>query len=267
MPITADVAALRSGISLPYAEHGDPGGIPVVLLHGLSDSHPCWEPILAHLPESVHAYAVTARGHGDASRPGSYTVADMAQDTVEFMDAVGLGSAIVVGHSMGSIVATRLAIDHPERVAGLVILGAATTFLAGVGLQDMAAELEAMCDPLDRDYLRDFQLSTLARPIPPGMLDEVVAESAKLSIATLRAALRDVCLVDFSDQLGAITAPTLIVWGERDAICPREQQDALVAAIPDARLSIHEGGGHAFHWEDPARFAAELTAFVDQVPR
>jgi non-heme chloroperoxidase len=266
MPITVDVAALRSGIRLPYAEHGDPGGVPVVLLHGLSDSHPCWEPVLAHLPESIHAYAVTARGHGDASRPGSYTVADMVQDTVEFMDAVGLDSAIVVGHSMGSIVATRLGIDHPDRVAALVIMGGATTFISD-GLEEMATELDAMSDPVDLDYLRGFQESTLARPIPPEMLDAVVAESAKLSIATLRAALRDVCLVDFSGDLGAIAAPTLVVWGERDAICPREEQDALVAAIPDVRLSVHEGGGHAFHWEDPARFAAELTAFVEQVRR
>jgi non-heme chloroperoxidase len=266
MPITVDVAALRGGVSLPYAEHGEPDGVPVVLLHGLSDSHPCWEPVLSHLPRSVHAYAVTARGHGDASRPGSYTITDMVQDTVEFMDAVGLGSAIVAGHSMGSIVATRLAIDHPDRVAGLVIMGGATTFLS-VGLEAMAAELEPMSDPVDRDYLRGFQESTLARPIPPGMLDAAVAESAKLSIATIREALRDVCLVDFSHELGAISAPTLIAWGERDAICPREEQDALVAAIPGARLSVHEGGGHAFHWEDPARFAAELAAFAEDVSR
>ena len=266
MPITADVAALRSGVTLPYAEYGDPDGVAVVLLHGLSDSHPCWEPVLAHLPESVHAYAVTARGHGDASRPGSYTVSDMVQDTVEFMDAVGLGSAIVVGHSMGSIVATKLAIDHPDRVAAIVIMGAAATF-ASPGLEEMAAELDGMSDPIDRDYLRGFQESTLARPIPPAMLDAVVAESAKLSIATLRAALRDACLVDLSGELGAISAPTLVVWGEHDAICPREEQDALLAAIPGARLSVHEGGGHAFHWEDPARFAGELTAFAEDVSR
>jgi pimeloyl-ACP methyl ester carboxylesterase len=262
MPITADVAALRSGINLPYAEHGDPGGVPVVLLHGLSDSHLCWERILAELPDSIHAYAVTARGHGDASRPGSYTVDDMAQDTVEFMDAVGLRSAIVVGHSMGSIVATRVAIDHPDRVAGLVILGAAARFITDE-LEEMAAELDAMSGPVGRDYLRDFQLSTLARPIPPAVLDAAVDESAKLSIATLRAALRDVCLVDFSGEIGAISAPTLIAWGEHDAICSREQQDALLAGIPDARLSVQEGGGHAFHWEDPARFAAELSAFAE----
>jgi non-heme chloroperoxidase len=266
MPNTIAVAALRSGVHLPYAEYGDPEGVPVVLLHGITDSHPCWERILAHVPESVHAYAVTARGHGDASRPGSYTIADMVQDTVQFMDAVGLRSAILAGHSMGSIVATKLAIEHPDRVAGLVLMGAATTFISP-GLEEMAAELDAMSDPVDRDYLRGFQESTLARPIPPGMLDEVVAESAKLSIDTIRLALRDVCLVDFSEELGAIAAPTLIVWGDQDTICPREEQDALLAAIPGARLSVHEGGGHAFHWEDPARFAAELTAFAEDVGR
>src|SRR3712207_1634702 len=129
----------------------------------------------------------------------------------------------------------------------------------------MTAELAAMSDPVDVDYLRGFQESTLARPIPPDFLDLAVSESAKVSIATFRGAWQDVVLRDFADDLGAITAPTLLVWGERDAVSPRAQQDALLAAIPGARLIVHRGAGHAFHWEDPERFAGELAAFAAEV--
>ena len=123
-------AELSNGVRLPYAEQGDRDGVPVVLLHGLSDSWRAFEPVLPHLPRSVHAYAVTQRGHGDATRPGSYRLDDLVDDVARFMDAVGLASAVVAGHSMGSIVATRFAILHPDRTRGLVVMGGATSFTA-----------------------------------------------------------------------------------------------------------------------------------------
>jgi pimeloyl-ACP methyl ester carboxylesterase len=264
MTMILDAAELSGGVRLPYAEQGARDGVPVVLLHGLSDSWRSFEPVLPHLPEAVHAYAVTQRGHGDASRPGCYRLDDLVDDLARFLDAVGLPSAVVCGHSMGSIVATRFAIDHPARTTGLVVMGGAATF-AHLGLEGMDDELAALADGEYIDYLRGFQESTLAQPIPAELLETAVSESAKVEIPTFRALLHDVCLVDFASALGAVTAPTLVVWGERDAICPRAEQDALVAAIPCARLSVHRAAGHAMHWEDPVRFAAELADFCQEV--
>ena len=264
MPITLDAATLSNGVRLPYAEHGSPDGIPVVLLHGITDSWHSFEPVLPHLPETVHAYSVTQRGQGDATRTASYSLDELVEDVAQFMDAVGLASAIVCGHSMGSIVATNFAIRHPERTDALVLMGSATSFV-NPGIEEMTAELAALSDPIDVDYLRGFQESTLARPIPPEFLDLAVSESAKVSIATFRALWDATVLADYSAQLGSISAPALVVWGELDAICPRSEQDGLVAAIPGARLIVHEGAGHAFHWEDPERFARELAAFAEEV--
>src|ERR1700752_797805 len=122
------VAELFNGVRLPYAERGDRDGVPVVLLHGLSDSWRAFEAGLSQLPRSVPAYAASQRGQGDASRPGSYRLDDLVDDLAQFMDAVGLSSAVFGGHSMGSIVATQFAILHPERTAGLVVMGGATSF-------------------------------------------------------------------------------------------------------------------------------------------
>jgi non-heme chloroperoxidase len=264
MPLTLNVVELDNGVRLPYAEQGGPEGVPVVLLHGLTDSWRSFEPVLPHLPESIHAYAVTVRGHGDAGRPGSYGLSDFVDDLAQFLDAVGLDSAVVAGHSMGSIIATRFAIDHPDRVDALVIMGAAASF-ARVGLEEMSAELAAMTEPVDPDYLRGFQESTIARPVAPGLIDAAVSESMKVSLETFRRALDETCIVDFSGELGRIGAPTLVVWGEQDTICPRSEQDALLAAIPNARLVVHDGGGHAMHWEDPERCAWELAEFIEEV--
>jgi pimeloyl-ACP methyl ester carboxylesterase len=70
---------------------------------------------------------------------------------------------------------------------------------------------------------------------------------------------------DFAAELGAIAAPTLVLWGDRDGLARRIDQDALVAGIAGARLEVYEGTGHALHWEEPERFAAELTSFVERV--
>ena len=116
-------------VRLPVIEHGDPDGVPVVLLHGLSDSGRSFEPLLPHLPPSLRVLAMTLRGHGDAPKPeDGYGAEQMAADVVAILDDADVDRAVVAGHSMGSIIATRLALDAPERVAGLVLMGAKPTF-------------------------------------------------------------------------------------------------------------------------------------------
>src|SRR5918992_3309716 len=119
--------ALPTGVRLPYVEQGDPAGVPVVLLHGLTDSWRSFEPVLPYLPSSIRAFALTQRGHGDADRPATgYHPRDFAADVAAFLDRQGLDSAVIAGHSMGSTVALRFALDYPERTRGIIPMG---TFL------------------------------------------------------------------------------------------------------------------------------------------
>jgi non-heme chloroperoxidase len=239
-----DAAPRGGAVRLPVIERGDADGVPVVLLHGLSDSGGSFDPVLSHLPRSVRALAVTQRGHGEAPKPHD-----------------GVQRAVVAGHSMGSIVATRLALDAPERVAGLVLMGAKPTF-NDPALDDLWVAMRELEDPVDPEFVREFQESTLARPIPPGMLDIVVAESLKMPARVWHALIEPTLRADHSAELGRIAAPTLVAWGDRDDISTRSDQDALVRSIPDARLVVYRGGGHAFHWEDPSAFARDLVAFL-----
>jgi pimeloyl-ACP methyl ester carboxylesterase len=140
-------------------------------------------------------------------------------------------------------------------------MGARPTF-ATPDFVEIGHELAAMTDPIDRSWLREFQLSTVARPIAPDFLEMVVGESAKLPLAVWRAIWDGTLLSDFSGELGKIAAPTLLAWGDQDTMCPRGDQNALMATIPDARFRLYEGLGHAMHWDDPATFAADLAAFA-----
>lgn len=100
MQFTVESVALSTGVTLPYVEQGDRSGVPVVLFHGPTDSWRSFELLLAQLPASLRAFAVSQRGHGDADRPeAGYRPQDFADDVVAFMDAVGLEAAVLAGHS------------------------------------------------------------------------------------------------------------------------------------------------------------------------
>jgi pimeloyl-ACP methyl ester carboxylesterase len=259
-------ARLANGVVLPYVEQGDADGVPVIFLHGVTDSWRAFELVLPHLPPSIHAFAVTQRGHGDASRPQiGYRFADFADDLAAFMDVVGLESAIVVGHSMGSVIAQRFAVDHPDRAVGIVLAGTFWSLRANAGVAELwTSALETLTDPVPAALAREFQESTLAQPIDPAFLDMVVSESLKVPARVWRDTFGGFRHDDVSAELHAITAPTLVIWGDQDAFCPRSDQERVVAAVPGARMVIYTGAGHAMHWEEPARFARDVTVFVDE---
>jgi pimeloyl-ACP methyl ester carboxylesterase len=266
--ITTKQAELPNGLRLPYTERGDPAGAPpLLLLHGYTDSWRSFAPLLPHLPASIRAIAPTMRGHGDASRPDAgYGAADLAADLAAFADALGLGPAVVLGHSMGSQVARRFAADHPARVRGLVLVGAFASLhgnAAARALWDGA--VSTLEDPIDPGFVRAFQESTVVKPVPPALLETAVAESLKVPARVWRAALA--AQMEHEDPpLGGgparVQTPALILWGDRDAIATHADQETLLAAMPRARLVVYAGVGHAPHWEEPARVAADVAAFA-----
>lgn len=125
----------------------------------------------------------------------------------------------------------------------------------------MAAE--TLTDPVDPGFVREFQESTLAQPVPQAFFETVVQESLKVPARVWKAAVEGLLKDDFSEELDTIKAPTLIVWGDRDETCPRSDQLALRAAIKDSRLVVYPGAGHGVHWEEPERLAADLVSFVE----
>lgn len=269
MPVTIPArrpsrTRLGTGVSLDVAETGDAAGPPVVLLHGITDSRRSWDPVLPELDPGIRAIAVSQRGHGDSERPASgYRTRDLADDVPALLDALHVERAVVVGHSMGSTVARRVAVDHPHRVQALVLVASFASYADKPEIGELASALDTFPpDRLDPGFVRAFQAGTFVRPVPPGLLETVVGESLKVPTRVFRAALAGNLEDDVSGDLGRIRCPTLVVWGDRDPYCPRRDQDAIVRAIPGARLSVYAGTAHCPHWEEPARFARDLGAVV-----
>jgi len=261
---TLKTVTLSTGVTLPFVEQGDPAALPVVMLHGLTDSWHSFELALPYLPRSIRVLAPTQRGHGDADRPPTgYRTRDFATDVAAFLDALDLESAVIVGHSLGSTNALRFAIDHPHRVRGLVLLGAFAAYRGNpVVAEFWNSSVSTLTDPIDPAFARAFQEGTLAQRVPREVVDLAVRESLKVPARVWRDALAGCLEDDFAGEVATIRTPTLAVWGARDALVPRADQDHFLARIAGSHLIVYRDAGHAPHWEEPARFAADLSAFV-----
>jgi pimeloyl-ACP methyl ester carboxylesterase len=253
---------LNTGPRLHYAEQGDSDGVPVVLLHGWPDSWFSFSRVMPLLSSRLHAFVPDQRGFGDSDRPEEgYRIDGFAADVVAFLDALSIERAAIVGHSFGSFVARQTAATHPERVDRLVLIGTAVSASTPI-MREVRAALQGLPDPVPTEFARDFQASTAHVPLPEPFFDRIVAESRKLPARLWRAALDALLAYDDAKQLNRIAAPTLLMWGDQDALFSRDDQRRLVAAIRGAVLSIYPETGHCPNWEIPQRVAADLQAFL-----
>jgi non-heme chloroperoxidase len=135
-------------------------------------------------------------------------------------------------------------------------------------VMEAGEEMRAMEDPISPEFVREFHLSTIHHPVPEEFLAGLASETLKAPACVWRDYWEGVLLtVDDTARLGEIGAPTLILWGERDAFLPREEQERTVAAIPDATLRVYPETGHAVAFERPEWVVRDLEAFIKDTPR
>jgi non-heme chloroperoxidase len=256
-------ARLPGGVLLPYVEYGRGDGEPLVLVHGLADHWRSYLPVLPHFPEQLRAFAVTQRGHGGASQPMSgYSIGELAGDLLAFLDAVGVERAVLAGHSLGSAASLGAAIDSPGRVSGLVLAPGFAKLPATEAAFEMITGVHALTDPIDRRFVEWLQEQASDEHMPAGMFDAMVEHTLCIRARTLQALVDSVRSFDVGDRLSEVTTTTMLIWGDRDAFVDHESQARLLAELRDAELVIFQGAGHTPHWDDPARFAAEVARFA-----
>jgi pimeloyl-ACP methyl ester carboxylesterase/tetratricopeptide (TPR) repeat protein len=257
----ADVR-LKTGVRLRYAEQGSAIGQPVILLHGYTDSSYSFSRVMPSLGAEFHVYALDLRGHGASERPASgYRLTDFAADVLAFMDEKKIKRATIVGHSMGSFISQQVALIAPERVERLVLIGSATTLRNNTVL-DLQQAVNKLSDPVPVSFVREFQASTIYQPLPDEFMEQVINESLKVPARVWRATMEGFFATDDRHRLNQIKVPTLILWGDRETIFPRSEQDALVKMLASAELKVYPETGHALHWERPEQFVKDLEDFI-----
>jgi rifampin ADP-ribosylating transferase len=252
---------LGTGLTVPYVAQGDRFGVPVVLLHAWGESLGCFDRLLPLLPATIHAVAMDQRGHGAADKPADgYSLVDLADDVVACLDAVGLSSAVLLGSSSGGYVAQQVAVRAPDRVSGLVLVGSPRSLR---GRPSFADEVDRLTDPVDRAWVKaSVEWFPRFHDVPDWYVEDRVDDGVRMPASVWRKSLNGLCTAVPPTETGTITAPTLIIWGERDGLLSRDDEEALVAAIPGSQLIVYDDTGHLVLWEQPERVANDLTDFV-----
>jgi non-heme chloroperoxidase len=260
------LAKLPSGITLNYRVQGNPNGKPIVLLHGGGDSWHSYDLVYPLLPPEYRVYAITLRGHGWSDHPAEgYAIADFAADIRGFLVQQNLSGVVLVGHSLGSFVAQRVAADDDGRIAKLVLIGSGPgIFHDQATVNALLSTFGSLKDPIPYTFARDFQASTIASAVPPAFFETMVAEALKAPADMWHGLAKGLTVPGDPALPTRIKAPTLILWGEKDAILKREDEDVLSSKIAHSKFLAYPDTGHALHWERPERFAADLLEFAAQ---
>lgn len=255
---------LSTNVELEVAERGRSDGLPVLFLHGFPDSRISFAPVVAALPPDIRAIVPTQRGHGDSEHPACcYRISDLAADAIALLDALGIGRAAIVGHSVGSFVAQRMAIDHPDRVSHLVLIGSADS-PGTKPVMEFGDAVRALPDKIPEATIRDFQQSTIVQTVSESYFEQLLVESRKVPARVWRDLIGAFVSQPTVGDLSRIQVRTLVVWGKKDVLYDRDGQDRLVRAIRRARLLVYENAGHSLNWEEPVRLARDIVAFLGE---
>jgi 3-oxoadipate enol-lactonase len=212
-------------VTLAYDVRGD--GPPMVLLHGLGERASDWDPVRAALAASHTTHAVDLRGHGDSDWPGEYSHDLLEVDVVRLLDCLGLNHVVLVGHSMGGSVAFRIAAHRSDLVARLVV--------------------EDVIPPFPR-----------VRPIPERPERELAFDWAAVPAMMGEASTHDPAAWE---ELGLISARTLIVSGGAASHLPDDRIAEVVRRIPTCDLVTIEAGHHV-HEKEPSAFAEAVLRWL-----
>jgi non-heme chloroperoxidase len=254
---------LSTGVTLNYAEYGKQGRAPIVLLHGYTDSWRSFENVIPKFSKDHYVVALTHRGHGGSSKPmEGYEIKDFATDVAAFISEKRLGKCIIVGHSLGGLIAQQFAISYPQHTRSIVLVATDASFADNPGVPEFIGEVNKLSDPIAYDFAASFQRSTIYKPVDSVQVEVFIRESLKVPSSIWKAIGSEIMKADFSRELENILVPALILWGNRDSFCPWNDQGNLSAAIPHATLKVYKDIGHAIHWENGDQFVRDIESFA-----
>lgn len=252
-----------SAVAVSHTVHGAADAPVVVLSNSLGATRGMWDPQVPALAERFRVVTYDTRGHGDSpAPPGPYTLDDLVDDLVALLDRVGAERAHVAGLSLGGMTAMRLAVREPARVDRLALLCTSAKADPQGFLDRAAAARSGGTAPLAPVVVSRWLTPAYAAEHPDlvARLEAMIAGSDDEGYA---ACCEVVAGLDLREDLGRITAPTLVVSGWEDPALPPEHQKLIADAIPGAELVTVSPGAHLANLEQPLQVTGALLGHFD----
>lgn len=252
MPLAADIYY--------YEYQGEDGTRPtLILIHGAGGTHLHWPSEVRRIP-NYRILAPDLPGHGKSGGRGLQTIAAYAEALLEWMQAINLHRAVFAGHSMGAAIAIHLAIEHPENVLGLGLLGAGARLRVHPEiLQNTASETtfqRAVETIIDRAFSAEA---------PERLVELAAQRMAETRPSVLHADFLACDAFDETDRISQITQPTLVITGAEDRLTPPRYAQFMADKLPAAERHLIPQAGHMVMLEKPGEVAQLLKVFLDEL--
>lgn len=248
--------------TLPHRRAGK--GMPLVLVHGYLGGSEQWIEEIAHFSANFDVIAPGLPGFGEASDLSACDrIGTMADAVLALLDQLGVGQFILLGHSMGGMIAQEMAAKAGDRITGLILYGTGPVGL----LPDRFEPIEVSRQRLMADGVQETAKRIGATWFRKGEAAEGFALVAKIgACASRQAALAGLDAManwDGRSALADLTMPALVLWGERDRSYSWSQVEMLWKSLPNTELAVMPGAAHAAHLEKPKLFHAILDDFLN----
>ena len=244
-------------------------GPPLLFVMGFTGSRHTWLGFPERFARDHRVITFDNRGAGETTvTPGPYSIAGLAHDALGLLDALSLPRAVVIGVSMGGMIAQEMALLAPSRVERLVLgcthFGGATQHLPEPDVLQRFTEVGKRGAGETIRRLLEINFSHAYQQAHPELIDELITYGLahKMSPIGFFGQMAAIGMHDTEARLGGMSIPTLVLSGTKDQLIPVENARAVAARIPHARLALLKGAGHMFWVEQPEAAERAIREFL-----
>jgi pimeloyl-ACP methyl ester carboxylesterase len=256
----------------PTSARGDEGPEPILLIHGLGGNFTHWEHVAPSLARTRRVIGLDLPGCGDSFKRPRYSVRMYAEACARLLDELGIARAVWVGHSLGGMVACEGALDRPSRVSSLALVDSAgfQRFPMALRIATRAVAVPWIVAPAMERYARKLLDNVFweANERTRRFIGQAEGRAAHPTIDEFAdmacSIVRDLLGKHYLDRVERVVQPTLVIWGDRDKLCPVDDVARWTRRIARARLVVLRECGHMPIIERPEAVVEALAAFLDE---
>ena len=223
----------------------------IIFIHGWGLSSKIFEPIVNLLGNDYEIYSLDLPGFGKTPIEKKMTLKDYAEFVYEFLKKNQIKDSIIIGHSFGGAVAAKFSLLYPNEISKLILVSASAIRQSRLKMV-LVKKAADFLKPLLPEKLRKFVLKLLK-------LDQT--DYAQIESPELKETFKNIIAEDLKHDLSLIKSPTLIIWGENDAVTPLTEGELIATSIPGAKFEIIKNAGHFIFLEKPEEFIELIKEF------